>query len=429
VWDTRSALARLETNDPVVDRCVGIKGLGTGVYTYNVGVTATMIGIDFSGCDHHLIKQTFGCVYRTFAKVGGRDGVVESCLNNPHFINRQNYAGMGYCNEAYCNPGAWEGLCAVSESGTHGEGFALLRDDVLRRYCTMVQILDAENETVNNIFMYAPYRLVSAVRSEAKLLNTSADFVGFGSVYHAAEGSRLTVINALRSAGDSVVCDQSSAMTLHNRINTEIYFEGSYVSEAGNDDPDSYRFCVTDRMPMVPEGSTDGIRCVEACTDPEYSKAKNGFSYCHTAQPVPDKPGDMLYEHTFAPVDISRFMNRDGYLHMWVWVEDMSTQLWGESIQLTSSGHSDEDCLFWISTSYLTHNGWNEVWLSLADAKRRGKFDPTAANYFRMATVHNPRRNHGRTYFSDIYFCTATSEYIRMPMPQTDVDRPTAPRP
>ena len=137
----------------------------------------------------------------------------------------------------------------------------------------------------------------------------------------------------------------------------------------------------------------------------------------------------LLYEHIFAPVDISRFMNRDGYLHVWVWVEDMSTQLWGESIQLTSSGHSDEDCLFWVSTSYLTHNGWNELWLSLADAKRRGNFDPTAANYFRMATVHNPRRNHGRTYFSDVYFCTATSDHIRTPMPQTDMDRPTAPRP
>ena len=265
--------------------------------------------------------------------------------------------------------------------------------------------------------------------SKAKLLNTSADFVGFGSVYHAAEGSKLTVINALRSAGDSVVCDQSSAMTLHNRINTEIYFEGSYTSEAGKYDPDSYHFSVTDRLPMVPDGCTDGIRCVEPCTDPAYSKAENGFSYCHTAQPIPDKPGDMLYEHIFAPVDISRFMNRDGYLHVWVWVEDMSTQLWGESIQLTSSGHSDEDCLFWVSTSYLTHNGWNELWLSLADAKRRGNFDPTAANYFRMATVHNPRRNHGRTYFSDVYFCTATSDHIRTPMPQTDMDRPTAPRP
>ena len=417
LYDTKTALALLQAEDGVTERCVGIKGLGHGVYTYNVGVTATMIGIDFSGCDEHLIKQTFGCVYRTFAKVGGRGGVVESCLNNPHFINRQNYAGLGYCNPALCDPAAWEGLCAVSESGTHGVGFALLRDDVLRRWCTMVQMEDAQNQTVNNIFMYAPYRLVSAVRSEAKLLNTSADFVGFGSVYHAAQGSRVTVVNALRSAGDSIECDESSALDLYNRINTEIYFEGNYHSAAGKYDADDFGFTVTDRQAMVKEDSIDGTHSVELCTDPSFSKSERGLSFCHTAPPPsPDRPGDVLYEHSFAPVDISRFMTRDGYLHLWVWVEDMSTQLWGESIQLSSSGTSGVDCLFWVSTSYLTHNGWNELWLSLADAKRRGNFDPTGANYFRMATVHNPRRNHGRVYFSDAYFCTAKSDKIRKPM-------------
>lgn len=427
-YDTATALACLQRKDSVTDTCVGIKGVGAGVYTYNVGVTATMIGIDFSGCDRHLIKQTFGCVYRTFAKVGGKGGVMESCLNNPHFINRQNFAGLGYCNPALCDPKAWEGLCSVSESGTEGVGFALLRDDVLRRYCTMVHIVDAADQTVNNIFMYAPYQLVCATNSSAKLLNTSADFVGFGSVYHAEQGSRVTVVNALRSAGDSIVCDQDSELHLYNRINTEIYFEGSYHSVAGQTDVDEHGFVVTDREKMVAEGSMDGVKFAELCDDPAYSRAESGLSYCHTAQPVPERAGEVLYEHTFAPVDISPFMNRDGYLHLWVWVEDMSTQLWGGSIQLSSSGVPDVDCLFWVSTSYLTHNGWNELWLSLADAKRRGKFDATAANYFRMATVHNPRRNHGRTYFSDMYFCIAKSDRIRLPMPQTPIGQPTVPR-
>jgi hypothetical protein len=94
----------------------------------------------------------------------------------------------------------------------------------------------------------------------------------------------------------------------------------------------------------------------------------------------------------------------------------MSTQLWGGTIQISSAGEPDVDSLFWVSTSYLTHNGWNELWLSLADAKRRGSFDPTRVNYFRMYTVHNPRRNHGRIHFSDAYFCTAKSDKIRKPM-------------
>ncbi len=426
LYDTKTALSCLEADDPVIHRCVGIKGLGAGVYTYNVGVTATMIGIDFTGCDRHLIKQTFGCVYHTFAKVGGRGGVVESCLNNPHFINRQNFAGLGYCNEKYCDPSAWEGLCSVSESGTEGVGFALLRDDVLRRYCTMVHVVDAAEQTINNIFMYAPYRLIAVTRSDAKLLNTSADFVGFGSVYYVEQGSRVVVVNALRSAGDSLVCDESSSLDLYNRINTEIYFEGSYHSAAGSLDPDDYGFIVCDRMPIAPEDSMEGVCHAALNTDPAYIK-DGAYSYCHTAQPSPDQPSDILIEHIFSPLDISRLMNRDGYLHLWVWVEDMSTQLWGGNIQISSSGRPDVDCLFWVSTSYLTHNGWNEVWLSLADAKRRGSIDPTAVNYFRMVTVHNPKRNHGRAYFDDVYFCTAKSARIRLPMAQTPVEKPTQP--
>ena len=428
LYHTKTALARLEENHPVVNTCVGIKGLGAGVYTYNVGVSATMIGIDFTGCDGHLIKQTFGCVYHTFAKVGGRGGVVESCLNNPHFINRQNFAGLGLCNDAYCDVKAWEGLCSVSESGTEGVGFSILRDDVLRRYCTMVHVVDAAQQTINNIFMYAPYRLISVTSSDAKLLNTSADFVGFGSVYHVEKGSRVVVVNALRSAGDSLFCDESSTLDLYNRINTEIYFEGSYHSAAGQYDPDDYGFTVTDRMSPVSDAYAKGLRAAVLNTDPTYIK-DGAYSYCHTAPRDPMQPAsDILLELRFDPVDVSRYINRNGYLHLWVWVEDMSTQLWGERIQLTSSDRANENGLFWVSTSYITHNGWNEIWLSLADAKRCGSFDPTAANYFRMATIHNPKRNHGSIYIDDMYFCMAKSDKIRYPIENTPAHIPTEPR-
>lgn len=418
LFDTATAKKLLDAGDPVTATNVGIKGLGKGAYTYNVGVTATMNGIDFSGCDAHMIKQTFGCVYRDFATVGGRGGVVESCLNNPHFINRQNFAGLGYCNEKYVDPRAWDGLCNVDESGTRGVGFALLRDDVLRRYCTMVHVVDAEDEVINNIFMYAPYRLVSVTNSTAKLLNTSADFVGFGSVYHAEKGSDVVVINALRSAGDSIECDESSHLVLHNRINTEIYFEGSFDSANGRED--TFDFAVSDKTYLAPEDSMEGVAAVELNTDKFYIK-DGDYSYKHTARPDPEHPADILYEHHFAPLDISRYMNRDGYLHMWVYMKDMSTQLWGGNIQITSQDAPDNHAALWISTSYLTHDGWNEVWLSLADAKRYGggAFDPTRVNYLRMHTAHNPKRNHGDVYIDDVYFCTAVSDKIRKPIEQS----------
>ena len=422
VYDTATALKCLQDNAPAVTSCVGIKGLGKGVYTYNVGVTATMVGIDFSGCDDHLIKQTFGCVYSKFAIVGGRGGVMESCLNNPHFINRQNYAGLGYCNESYVDPRAWEGLCSVSEAGTTGVGFSLLRDDVLRRYCIMVHVVDAIDQSINNIFMYAPYELVRVSASSATVINTSADFVGFGSLYRVEKGSRVDIVNVLRSAGDSLVCDKTSTVDLYNRINTEIYFEGNFHSADGH--VDGYDFQVSDRLYIAPEDSMDGMCRVELNAEPAYIKEGN-YSYKHTAQP--DEAIDILFVHKGKGLDISRFMNRDGYLHMWVYMKDMSTQLWGGDIQLTSQGAPDSGALLWVTTSYLTHDGWNEVWLSLADAKRLGAFDPKNANYLRMFTVHNPKRNHGDVYIDDVYFCTAVSEKIRKPMEQTPVTEPTEP--
>jgi hypothetical protein len=237
----------------------------------------------------------------------------------------------------------------------------------------------------------------------------------------------VVVINALRSAGDSIECDESAHLVLHNRINTEIYFEGSFDSARGH--LDTFDFKVSDKLTVAPEDSMAGIRGAELNTDPTYIK-DGRYSYKHTARPDPENASDILFEHSFAPTDVSRYMNRDGYLHMWVYMKDMSTQLWGGSIQLTSQGAPDNYAALWVTTSYLTHNGWNAVWLSLADAKRYGggQFDPTHANYLRIHTVHNPTRNHGDVYIDDVYFCTAVSDKIRKPLAPSDVTEPTEPR-
>ncbi|MBQ7337528.1 MAG: hypothetical protein IJW40_11870 [Clostridia bacterium] len=423
--DVQTALESLEKNDPVVNTCIGIKGTGKGVYTYNVGVTATMIGIDFSGCDDHLIKQTFGCVYNTFAIVGGKNGVMESCLNNPHFINRQNYAGMGYCNSQYADLNRWSVYSSVSEAGVGGSlGFAELRDAVLRKYCTMITVKDAENQAINNVFMYAPYRLITVANSTATLINTSADFVGFGSVYHIVESSEVTIVNALRSAGDSIVCDETVTVDLYNRINTEIYYEGNF--HTADSHIDNLGLTVTEKTALPDESTAALNNTAVPDRDPTYVRAGE---YAHRHDPKGTAQQEIVYERRFDAIDISKYMTEGGYLHMWVYAEDMSTQLWGGAFEVSSAGNADQSRIYWVETSFITHDGWNEVWLPLSDVKMSGVFNPKNANYLRIHTVSNVTSGQGTFYIDDVYFCLAESDEVRYPMERTTVEEPTVPAP
>ncbi len=423
--DVKTAREYLEKNDPIVNTCVGIKGTGKGVYTYNVGVTATMIGVDFSGCDEHLIKQTFGCVYNTFAIVGGKNGVMESCLNNPHFINRQNYAGMNYLNTKYADVNRWKQYSSVNEAGVGGsEGFTELRDAVLREYCTMITVKDAENQAINNVFMYAPYRLITVSNSTATLINTSADFVGFGSVYHVVDNSKVAIVNALRSAGDSIVCDKTVTVDLYNRINTEIYYEGNFHTKNGH--VDDFDMVVTDMLELPDESSAAAGGTAVPDSNVDYVK-EGSYAHRHDAKGTAQQ--EIIYERSFGPLDISPYMTEGGYLHMWVYAEDMSTQLWGGAFELSSSGRGDQNAVFWVETSFITHDGWNEVWLPLSDVKMRGVFNAQNANYLRIHTVSNVTNGQGTFYFDDIYFCLAESDNVRYPIERTPTDERTEPMP
>ena len=424
LYDVGTAVDLLAANDPKTEKCIGIKGQGAGVYTYNVGVTATMIGIDFSDCDDHLIKQTFGCTYNTFAIVGGKNGVMESCLCNPHFINRQNYAGMGYLDTKFADVVAWKKYSSVSEGGVGGsEGFTELRDALLRNYCTMIEVRDAQNQAINNVFMYAPYELVSVSNSTATMINTSADFVGMGSVYHIKNNSKVAIVNALRSAGDSIICDDTVTVDLYNRINTEIYYEGNFHTDAGH--IDSFDFVVTDKLELGDETAPAGNSAV-VNTDPTYIKAG---SASHRHNPKATEQSEILYERVFSAKDISKYMTEGGYLHMWVYVEDMSTQLWGGAFELTSAGKADTQEIFWVETSFITHNGWNEVWLPLSDVKMQGMFNSKAVNYLRIHSISNVTLGQSTMYFDDIYFCLAESDKVSYPIERTPVTERTEPMP
>ena len=428
VYDALTAQETIENDEPETETCIAIKGIGKGVYAYNIGITGTMIGIDFTQCDDHLVKQTFGCTYNVFIRVGGKNGVVESCLSNPHFINRQSFAALGYLDENYCDLERQQAYShGQNESTTAKSGFATLRDQVLRKYCTMIEVVDADHQTVSNIFMYAPYELVTVDHSIAFIYNTSADFVGFGSVYNVKNGSTVVGVNALRSVGDSARCDDNSYFDLYNRLNTEIYYEGDYHSSEGLED--TFDLKVKKKVSLFSEDQTANVGSAKLNTDKTYIKEGN-YSYVHTPN---GKTIENILQVNFKAVDITEYMSGNGYLHMWIYAEDMGTQTWGGSIELTSAGKEDTQEIYWIPTSFITHNGWNEVWLPLSDAKYQSStgvaFNPQKVNFLRIFNTNNYFGNQGKFYIDDIYVCLAESDRIRLPIAQTTADEPTEPRP
>lgn len=422
VYDALTAQEVLDAGNFAAETCIAIKGYGEGVYTYNVSITGTMIGIDFTDCDNHLIKQTFGCCYNTFARVGGKNGVVTCCLNNPHFVNRQSFAKLGYLDKEYSNLERQQAYSHGQNEGTSAEsGFATLRDLVLRKYCTMVEVVDAENQIISNIFMYAPYELVCVDNSSAFIYNTSADFVGFGSVYNVKNESVAIGVNALRSVGDSLFCDESSYFALYNRVNTEIYYEGDFDADKGN--VDSFEFEVAKKTELVPESKADGIKYATLNTDKNYIK-DGSYSYKHT--PIKGVTENIL-QLDFSAVNIKEYMNSNGYLHMWIYAENMGTQTWGGKIALSSAGSTDSQAIYWVTTSFITHNGWNELWLPLGDIK--GSINADKVNFLRIYNTNNYFGNQGAFYIDDIYVCKATSDNIRLPIAQTPVTSKTQPKP
>lgn len=87
---------------------------------------------------------------------------------------------------------------------------------------------------------------------------------------------------------------------------------------------------------------------------------------------------DMEFFRNFATADLSNYQK--GYLHLWVYVDDIA-HVTGGMVEITSTGHVDDGELYWPLASYLTRSGWNELYLPFNAAIPEGK---TAADITKM---------------------------------------------
>lgn len=386
----------LRANDPIVEKQCAIKGMGSGVYAHNVVLTVTFNGIDFRGCDDHSVKQAFGAVYRHFILASGKGGVVEQVLTNQHFLDRQHFLSDAFLNTDY-----YDGWAMVGGQG------AIFRDEVRRSFGVTVYLEGAEDESVSNVFTYGAYTLILCDGSSATLLNVSADFQGIGPMFDIKNGSRAVAINVLRSANESMLCDESSDFKLINRTAISRFNEPNFDSADGHLDELSYE--VTDCL-MINDGTLDA-EYTEPYVGDEFAKTDNTSRY-HAVNPQ-GQSAVVLYEQHFDPIDLDPYMADKGYLHMWVYVESMLTSVWTGNISLLGDGNG----IGWSTICYITHDGWNELWLPMT-----GTAGVTQGLVNRLK-ITDVRRGgspgeHSDYYFDDIYLCHAKNDRVPTPMPR-----------
>ena len=92
--------------------------------------------------------------------------------------------------------------------------------------------------------------------------------------------------------------------------------------------------------------------------------------------------GDAVFCRGFSPTDISSY----GYLHVWMYVEDLETVTQGW-LELSSNGGAlVNQTIKWNLLDYARQDGWNELYLPIDQAVAVGTdpFDPTALDLLRM---------------------------------------------
>jgi hypothetical protein len=146
------------------------------------------------------------------------------------------------------------------------------------------------------------------------------------------------------------------------------------------EDPGNVAGKVNDRGDLILATCDDltepGSARMRMVTDPAKVKEGSGAWWV--------KDNDLIVLNVKYPDPINVSDYTDGYLHMWVWVSDVSAMSTGQ-IEITSGGDCDKNELSWNTNTYLKKSGWNELYLPLFDAGiTGGAFNAKSMNYMRI---------------------------------------------
>ncbi len=171
-----------------------VKGTASDVYIVNSYIVSSAYGVDFTGCDRHLVKNLSVCCYSNALKLGGKGGMVSNSYQNPSgpFITSTPYVIM-----------------------PQGDAHSLY-GVVAREHSDFLILENATDELIWNVAMFGAHNMLANHSSNnTTVINLSSDYLK--GIQIIMDGGSMTVINAMRWDGKSFL-HKKGILRIYNRF-------------------------------------------------------------------------------------------------------------------------------------------------------------------------------------------------------------------
>lgn len=176
-----------------------VRGTAKGVYVVHCDIVAAAYGVDFRGCDEHFISGNNTCAYYNSFHVGGKNGMVNKCIQNPSMLIRTH------------NPFLVDWLLMSNSSN-------VLSEEILRPNSKYLIIEDAQDQQVFLTVCFGPKQFITNINSTNTLLsNVGSDAILASEYELTIDGGNVVGINVLRLGGYSYNLI-SGRVEFYNRI-------------------------------------------------------------------------------------------------------------------------------------------------------------------------------------------------------------------
>lgn len=170
----------------------------------------------------------------------------------------------------------------------------------------------------------------------------------------------------------------------------------AYAPQVPEIEPDKYTETSSSKGKMIMSCNTvnilKGIMNAEVSVKPGTFVEGTGSFYLN----LPEGAASFVFAK---PIDLTDYT--DGYVHLSLFVKDVSLLKQNFTLELTSSGTFDiQEAAFIIPYTELS-NGWNDLWLSFNTVYKTGNPDYSAINYLRL--YGNEQISGMEVYLDNVY--------------------------
>lgn len=169
--------------------------------------------------------------------------------------------------------------------------------------------------------------------------------------------------------------------TLDQQEGLVTIFDNVYATNKGTED--GYKETTSPYGKMI--ASCNTVNIFRTLTNMEVTTAQNEFVEGTGAFKTVGTEDVLGAGELKKAVDISEYA--DGHVHISLYVNDVSKIKETVNFELSSAGKWDVDEYEWTIPKSALKNGWNDLYLSFADAFKTGSPNLKAINFFRMYTV------------------------------------------